>query len=484
MANISAEKLLLSGLIKYPDTFFECVQYLTEEDFNSPAAQITFLAAKSLYVDKEADSISKLKLIGEARALGHTNYLSVTKNGDWLDEIFEEKIVEEEVSSSFLEVKRQSLMKAYLEGAEEVREYLSSTDDSLSKIIGKVEDTIVNKVGLFDRGEKSIVSLSGGLREFVTGLAKDPGQIGLDIGHPIWQSRIGNIRNGSITFVVATSKTGKSLFGLRAGVTAAHKNRLPVLLADSELNENDQKLRMVGMLAEVPMNIIECGYWQLSEKELRDEGITDPQDIRKIQKYRERLEDEHFWQIVEELPIDYLSISGMSVTDVIPHMRRWLLTKVKPDRKTHSPQCLIVYDYIKLANADQIKKMAEWQAHGLNVAALHDFATKYNIPVLTFGQTNNQLDDGFGCVAGSKRIVENVTSISYLKRKTDREFSMDGNGSHLMKIFATRYGRGLPSGYINMNGQLEIGKFEELDIGNTDFSYNKMPKDKDGPESD
>lgn len=271
--------------------------------------------------------------------------------------------------------------------------------------------------------------------------------------------------------MVATAKAGKSQFGLRAAKEAAHRQNLPVLLMDSELNENDQKIRIAGMMAEVPYNIIETGYWQLSEQQLRAEGIEDDQEIADILEYGRRLRTDALWEKVEALPIEYMKISGLSVADCIPHMRRWVLQKVKPDPKAKHAQCLIVYDYIKLSSLDEIGRgrVPEWQMHGLNVSSLHEFAKKYNVPVLAFGQTNNELDDGFRCVAGGKRISENVSSISYLKAKTQDERSFDGNGSHLIRVFATRFGRGTKDGYINYEADLRFGKFTELAVGTVDF---------------
>lgn len=470
MANNAAEKLLLAGMIRHPDSFFEYCQYLDEDHFSSEGAQLTWLSLNHLMVTQGAQSVSKAKLVSAAKTIGYTNYLAKVRNGDWLDDLFAEQVTEHELAEHFIEVKRQSLMSDYIQATEDVRQYLRSTSDPLSKMIGKVEDMIVSRVTMLDKGEHAIDYLLENARAKVESIADDPGHVGLDLGFPVLQSRIGQFRNGSVSFFVGTTKSGKSQFGLRAGLLAAHKLNLPVLVLDSELNKQDQMIRAVAQLAEVPYDIIETGYWKMSNDELRKEGIVDQDELDRIALYRNRMRDDHFWQVVENLPIEYVSISGLSVQEVIPHIRRWLLTRVKPDRNSKVPQCLVVYDYIKLANRDEIKGgVAEWQAHGLNVAALHDLATKYNIPVLAFGQTNQQIDSGIGCVAGGKRISENVTSVTYIKRKTDEERSMDSNGSHLVRVFAARYGKGTHNGYINFNVDLSCGKFTELGIGAVDF---------------
>lgn len=468
MANIAAEKVFLAGVVKNPSKFFEYVEYLDESDFQHAATKMTFESLRSLIIDKEAESVSKAKIVAEAKALGHHNYLSATKNGEWVDELFDETISEHELDSHFLEVKRQSLKDKYVETFANLRDYLTSTEDPLSDIISKVENAVVSKVNLLDKGEHSIQDLREGFKDFLDTLANDPGHIGLDLGYPIWQERIGHVRNGSMTFIVGTTGSGKSQFGLKSAVIAARKG-LPVLYLDSELKKQDQWIRMAAMLAKVPSEYIETGFWKMSEDELRKNGVTDQNKIDEILHYGKRLKDPRLWEAVNKMPIFYQSISGLSVPDVVPHMRRWLLTHVKPDRETRTPQCLIVYDYIKLAMTSEISSgvLAEWQQHGLHVAYLHDFVNKYNVPMIGFGQTNNEVDDGIKCVAGGKRISENVDSVSYFKRKTDNDRAIDGSGTHMCKIFKSRYGKGLWGSHINFDVNLAYGEFIELDIGNT-----------------
>jgi hypothetical protein len=138
-----------------------------------------------------------------------------------------------------------------------------------------------------------------------------------------------------------------------------------------------------------------------------------------------------------------------------------------------------VYDYIKLATIADLKthkNLAEWQMHGINVAALHDTMKRYNVPCLAFGQTNNEVDDGPHCIAGGKRILENCTSASYLKRKTDDERAFDGAGSHFIKTFATRYGTGTHVGHINFDADLSCGDFKELGMSAINFNEERQKR--------
>ena len=466
MGNVAAEKVFLAGVAQHPDKMFNYAEYLDEEDFSHAVTRMTFEAMRSLVIDKEAQKLSKAKLVSEAKALGHQNYLSATKNGDWVDELFTESIVEAELDELFLEVKRQSIIGSYIGGFGDLRNYLTSTDDPLHEVISKVEQAIISKVNLVDKGEHAIQDMRDGFWDYIDGLADDPGHLGLDLGYPLWQERIGQVRNGAITFVVATTKAGKSQWGLRSAITAARKG-LPVLYLDSELSKQDQWIRLAAMLTHTPSQYIETGLWKMSEKELVEYGIDDTEKIHEILECGRRMKDPMVRDAIDRMPIFHQSISGLNVSDVIPHIRRWLLTHVKPDRETRAPQCLIIFDYIKLSMTDEIRRgvIQEYQQHGLNVAELHDFIKKYNVPCITFGQTNNEVDDSLRCVAGAKRISENVDSISLFKRKDDRERANDPTGTHLIRVFAARYGGALHGGYINFDADLSCGRFEEIDIG-------------------
>jgi len=480
MANIAAEKILLAGVAQHPQKFFEFVEYLDEGDFKHSVTSMTFEVMRSLIIDKEVEKITKAKLVSEAKALGHNNYLAATKNGDWIDEMLAEEVGEFELDNHFMEVKRQSLKAQYTESFLELRDYLSSTDDPLSVMIGKVENTIVSKVNMLDKGEHAIEDIREGFEEFITTLADDPGHMGLDLGYPLWQECIGHIRNGSMTFLVGTTGSGKSQFGMRAAVTAARKG-LPVLYLDSELSKQDQWVRIAAMIARVPSQYIETGFWRMSEKELIENNVTDANVRKEIMAHGRKLKEPRLWEAVKEMPIFYQSISGLSVPDVLPHIRRWLLTHVKPDRETRVPQCLIVYDYIKLSMTNEISRgvLQEWQQNGLHIAALHDFINKYNVPLIGFGQTNNELISGIKAVAGGKRISENVDSVSYLKRKTDSERANDGVGTHMMENFKSRFGKGLWGSYINYNADLSCGHFEELNIGSVQVAQDDDEDDDD-----
>jgi hypothetical protein len=478
MSNVAAEALLLSCFATYPQTFFDVADWLDEDDFEHPGHAMIFMTMKSLYMDREADGVSKLKLIAEAKNLGFENFSGMTKGYVIVDEILKHAVQPVDAPRYFKDVKRQSIMRQYDRVFAEKQAYLRDTTDPITTVIGNIERDIFSVPDCIDEGQHGFIEIALEAEKVITELSNSPGQMGLEVGMPVWQNRVGQIRNAGITFIVATAKTGKSQFGFSRAIYVAHKLRLPVLLLDSELSKNDQIVRLVGMMARVPYQVLETGYWRLSRDELKAIGIPDS-ELKDYDEYRRRMTDKTFWEKVAALPITYVSIAGLPMEEVIPRIRRWLMTRVKPNRDAKYPECLIVYDYIKLATMDELKggRVAEYQVHGMNVATLHtEICQRYNVPVIAFGQTNRELDNDIGCVAGAKRIVDNVTSVTLLKRKSEEEMGFDACGNHLLRVLVARFGQGTPVGHININFDKSMGEIHELGYSPVNFEALKAER--------
>lgn len=477
MNNVAAESLLLASFIHFPQSFFDVADYVSEKDFSHPGHAMIYEAIKSLYMDKQSDSVSRLKLISEAKNLGFEDFKGKTQDYHILDQALTATVQEADALQAFQTVKRFSILRKYDEQFLAKRKYIQNTKDSLSDIITSIEKDIFEIPDIAEQGRHQILPLMKNAKRTVEELAKEPGHVGIDVGLPIWQRKAGQVRNAGVTFIVATGKTGKTQFGMGRAVHVGSKYKLPVLYCDSELSEQDQIIRIVGMYAKIPYEVIETGYWKLSPDELLLKGISQ-EELPKYAEYQKRMNDPVFWQKAEALPIDYMSISGLPMEEVIPRIRRWIMTKVKPSKKSKVPECLIIYDYIKLATLDELRggKVGEHQVHGLNMAALHEMCQRHNVPVLAFGQTNREIDDNINCVAGAKRITDLVTSTTLLKRKSDEELGFDPTGDHLLRIFAGRFGAGTGNSHININFDKTFGEIIELGYSGVNFAAKRAEK--------
>lgn len=90
--------------------------------------------------------------------------------------------------------------------------------------------------------------------------------------------------------------------------------------------------------------------------------------------------------------------------------------------------------------------LAEFQELGFLMTSLHNFAVKYDVPVLAFIQLNR---DGINreetdVIAGSDRVLWLTTNFTIFKTKSDEEMARDGvnGGNRKLVVLKARHGVG------------------------------------------
>lgn len=466
MANLAAEFSLLAGLCRNPEVYFDIQQYLSVDDFTDRAHQKFYTVLQRLLLNShEQLVVSQPLLLSEASALGIKDFYEACRDGELIEACLDHEGGKSDVMRAFQQVKRETIKSNYMEYLKKSAKYINETTDDTNEIINKVDSGLIS-LGNKLQGvvEDDIILLPEKATSIIKELAESPGELGLNIGFPTWQRAIGNIRNGSITFIAATAKAGKSQIGARAAVELS--KYMPVLYCDSELNEIAQSVRAFGMFNEINYEILETGYWKADTQKILADGY-DQTFATQCRLARAKIEDEDNIREFEDRKLFYKKMTGMSAREMVPFLRRWVMQHVGIDREARTPRCLIVWDYVKLARVDEVQKMGVG-AHdviGDTCMALHDFAEEYNLPVIAFGQTNRSMDIDMNMIAGAKKIVELVDSVSLWRRKDADDLSRDPNGTHEMHILASRYGKGV-STWINVSADLGIGKFQELGVAN------------------
>jgi len=464
MSNVAAEFGLLAGLCTNPDVYFNIQQHLSVDDFTDKAHKQFFIVLQRLLLNStDSLSVTQAALLAEASALGLKDFFADCRDGELIEACLDLESSSKDTMRAFAQVKRESVKAGYKGTLKQLTKYLDETGDATNEIINKVDTSLIevsNRLqGVVD---DEIIHLPSRAREIIQDLADHPGEMGVDIGFPTWQRAIGSIRPGSVTFIAATAKAGKSQIGARAAVELS--KHIPVLYCDSELNETAQSVRAVGMFKEVNYEILETGYWKAERQKILSDGY-DATFALSCQMAKDVLEDQTSWDEFDSRQIFYKKMTGMTARDMIPFLRRWVLQNVGIDKQSRKVRCLIVWDYIKLARVDEVAKMGVG-AHdvlGDTCMALHDFAEEFNLPILAFGQTNRQMDKDLNMIAGAKKIVELVDSISLWHKKDAEDLTRSPQGTHELHVLASRYGKGV-STHINVDADLGIGKFKELGV--------------------
>ncbi len=464
MTNVAAEFGLLAGLCRNPDVFFNIQQHLAPDDFTDKVHKKFFIVLQRLLMNTTGQLVvTQPGLMAEATALGFKDFYEVCRDGELIEACLDHESNPADTGRAFLQVKRESVKGGYRQMLKKLEKYLLETLDDTSDIINTVDTSLIdlsNKLqGVVD---DEIIHLPKRALEIVDDLANHPGELGVDIGFPIWQRAIGGLRNGSMTFLAATAKAGKSQIGVRAALELSCY--MPVLYCDSELNEIAQGVRAFGMHTEVNYEVLETGYWKADYHKIVRDGY-DKTFALQCGLDRQIIEDKDIRAEFVARKLYYKQMTGMTAREMLPFLRRWVMQHVGLDPQTRQARCLIVWDYIKLARIDEVKAMGVGAHDILGDAcmALHDFAEEFNLPVLAFGQTNRSMDKDFSMIAGAKKIVEIVDSASLFHMKDAHDLVASPQGTHEIHILGSRYGKGV-STHINVDADLGIGKFTELGV--------------------
>jgi len=444
--NIEAELCLLSGLCSYEEVRAKIPFKLDESDFQTIKHKKIYSVISHIRSNGNLSKLSLDVLLSTAKELGITDFTIVTNDGKYLTDLLDKQLNQDEILTFANQVKRESIKSKILTNLKKLEHYVSESPDKLKDILKQCEDTIFSITTSGDHIENKPSKLAEKVRTHIDFLGNNPGLAGLDIGFPEWQSRIGGICNGMVHMVIATNKSGKSTLGGRAAVVLGQ--HIPVLIVDTEMSEELQIERLFCTFIKLPYNILKNGFWN-------DPGHPD-------YKYNARIQ-QGIKDFEKTFKIEYLNASGKSVLDMIPAMRRWTIEN-KTSSDTKFPRGLIVYDYLKLNSFEELGKfgIAEFQKLGLDAAALKDFANKYRIPILTFGQTNRKDDMTIDCLGASKRLADLCDSVTLFKEKTPELRTADPDASHLLRVFVSRHGPSTSYGeHIRVDFDKSCGQLQE-----------------------
>jgi len=119
--------------------------------------------------------------------------------------------------------------------------------------------------------------------------------------------------------------------------------------------------------------------------------------------------------------------------------------------------------------------LKEYQVLGFMMTSLHNFATKYKLPIVAFVQLNRDgiTKESTDTASGSDRIIWLCSNFTIFKRKSDEEIAEDGptEGNRKLIPIISRHGGGLDDNdYINCHMKGWCAKITEgrtkLEIAN------------------
>ena len=440
LCDYAAERAVLAGVCRYgEDAYLDIVDMMRPTTFVVDTNKVIWKCLDKIFKEQTGVTIDVPTILSASADLGLSNTFKVKEEAMHLSGIIQMPVELNNVRKFAAKVSKLEVARSLREQLGVAQEGMLDVtgNESIFEIIGKAEldfsSLIKDDVGSAPKrlGNEST-------REHIEYLANNPiHQIGISTGFPAYDAAIGGgLRPATVNVLAARPKCGKTLLSDNMGYFIASQN-IPVLNLDTEMTMEDHLYRTLAMVSRVPINDIERGVFgnDAAKKYAVDEALNK----------------------LESVPYYHRSIAGKSFEDQLCVIRRWINKEVGLNLDGTAKPCVIIYDYLKLMDAQGISSdMKEYQLLGFMMTTLHNFAHRYNLPILAFMQLNRDGIDkeDTSAASGSDRIIWLCSNFSILKIKSPEEIAMDGQGAgnRKLKVIVSRHGAGMDSkDYINCN---------------------------------
>lgn len=440
LADPSAERAVLSGICSYGESvYIDISDIITETSFTIDTNIIVYKCIKHIFEKNNGLKLDIASIYSASSELGLSHILQNKEEAQHLRAILDFPVSRENVRKFAAKIRKLDIARALHKELDNVQSKLLDVtgSESISGILGIAEESIFNFGSTLDNDQDNAPSLIGkDIEEYIQFLQENTvDQIGIPTGFPAYDQAIGGgLRKGTVNVIGARPKVGKTLLSDNMGLHIA-KLGIPVLNMDTEMSKKDHIHRLLAMNTEIEINKIETGKFAES-----------PINKNKIEQAGKE---------IKNLPIHHKIISGKPFDEQLAIMRRWIVKDVGLNDDGTAKDCVIFYDYLKLMDTSGLDKdLKEYQLLGFMMTALHNFAVKYQIPVVAFIQLNRDgiTKESTDSASGSDRIIWLCSNFSIFKRKSDEEIAEDGasNGNRKLIPIISRHGGGLDDNdYIN-----------------------------------
>jgi replicative DNA helicase len=436
----SAERALLSTICQYgEDVYIDISDIVSESTFTIDSNKIIFQCLKHVLDKNPKCSIDIGIIYSAAKDLGVDHILQKKEETQHLKAILDFPAKKQNCITFAAKIKKLEIARKLYHELENTKDKLLevSGTESLTQIMSIAEDSVFNFASKITDTDNAPSHVANGLEDYINNLIQNPiAQVGISTGFPAYDSAIGGgLRKSTINVIAARPKTGKTLLADNMGFYIANKLKIPVLNLDTEMTKEDHLNRLIAMITEIEISKIETG--KFTESSVMTEKVNEA--IKSL----------------KDTPLFYKPIPGKPFDEQLSIMKRWLIKEVGLNSDGTAKPCVIFYDYLKLMDSQGIgQDMKEYQVLGFMMTSLHNFACKYQLPIVAFVQLNRDgiTKETTDTASGSDRIIWLCSNFSIFKRKTDEEIAEDGTGCGNRKLIPviSRHGPGIEENdYIN-----------------------------------
>ncbi|MCK9279250.1 MAG: AAA family ATPase [Melioribacteraceae bacterium] len=299
------------------------------------------------------------------------------------------------------------------------RAFQSSFKDNGDKIIQDVDD-IFSSIKK-ERSTGNIVKLGDCIEELIQDSIfnkANKGRVGIYIPvMPRLMKVINGIRRTQFIILFARPKTGKSSLLLNFGIETAKQN-IPVFYIDTEMSQKEQASRALSRMSAIK-------EWDIMDGSFMD----DEEKTKSINEFGKTLSEQEFY---------YCAAKAMDIDGIIALIRefveKYVGYEIMPNGKKKTKPCLIVYDWLKVADSDSLQKVKEYQELGFIATKLNDARRELDVPIIAGAQANrlgNDKDVGTNAafnaqnfLADSDRLLRFCTCLIWLRRLNSQEMTV------------------------------------------------------------
>ena len=464
----SAERAVLSGILQYgEDAFLDVSDLIQESTFTVDSNQLIFRCLKSICEKHQKPKIDLALIYSTAQELEVGHILTKKEEALHLKAISDFPVNLENIRKFAAKIRKLEIARLLHKQLKTAQDKILDVNgsESISSIIGIAEDSVFNFASSINNDNDNAPSLMGeGLEEYIEYLQTNTiDQVGIPTGFPVYDQAIGGgLRKGTVNVIGARPKTGKTLLSDNMGRNIA-KLGIPVLNMDTEMSKKDHIHRLLAMSSEIEISKNETGKFT-------DSPVHKAKILESVAE-------------LKNMPIHHKVIAGKPFEEQLSIMRRWIVKEVGLNDDGTAKDCVIFYDYLKLMDtAGMDKDLKEYQLLGFMMTALHNFAVKYQVPIMAFIQLNRDgiTKESTDSASGSDRIIWLCSNFSIFKRKSDEEIAEDGveGGNRKLITLIARHGGGLDDNdYINCNMKGWCAKITEGKTRLELLSNNKQHQD-------
>jgi len=425
LISIEIEKVVISGLLQFPEIYPEVSQFLSEKDFvsNSCHSIIYQILAKRLDNAQTAtpvlivEEINRLNLrfqevdnIG-AYILEGLNLISINKAG---------------VIDSVKELKKITARREIYNKAKEIEQYVEkSGNESFENILTNCDKMYGDLLSSFEvTGEPQ--DLFAGAKNYIEELGNNQSNPEIFSPYKNYQNMFGGYFPGDLVVFASAAKSGKSTLLLDLMTKICMSGNIKGLFLDTELELERVQRRMVASLADINEYYLKTGYWRKNEELIKK--------VRAV------------WPTIETYfnKLDHKYIANLKIESIISLIKHWYWKKVVPS----GAKAIVCFDYFKLTASDGNKDAFQSSmSMGHKVDALKKLASELKIPIIAACQTNRSNEErknskfrneSGSAVGLSHEINKFASSVFLFQRKFANEIEDGDLSTHKLVPLYTR----------------------------------------------